>query len=115
MLLCEDEKNMHSETNKSPKTFAYDVSASASRTSPNFPSAASAIPPMLIRFSVAKVLLRPARETKGRGAMKPTTRTRRYRFGRISHAAMSLGLPLVRAQKRRSERARGIERNVAIR
>jgi hypothetical protein len=47
--------------------------------------------------------------------MKPTTRTRRYMFGRISHAAMSVGLPLVRAQKRRRERARGTERKVAMR
>src|SRR5690242_5069007 len=70
VLLCEEEKNMHSETNRSPSTFAYDVNASASRMSPNFPSAASAIPPMLIRFKVLNVLLRPARETKGRGAMK---------------------------------------------
>jgi hypothetical protein len=115
VLLCEEEKNMHSETNRSPSTLAYEVSASASRMSPNLPSAASAMPPMLMRFSVARVLLRPARETKGRGAMKPTTRTRRYMFGRISHAAMSVGLPLVRAQKRRRERARGTERKVAMR
>ena len=77
VLLCPEEKNMHSETNKSPSTLAYDVSASASRMSPNFPSAASAMPPMDIRFNVASVLLRPARETKGSGAIKPNTRTRR--------------------------------------
>ncbi len=115
VLLFEDEKNIHSETNRSPRTLAYDVNASASRISPNLPSAASAIPPMLMRFNVPSVLLRPARETKGRGTMKPTTRTRRYRFGRISHAAMSVGLPLVRLQNRRSERARGMDRKAAIR
>jgi|TARA_R110002003_G_scaffold13_5_gene888 hypothetical protein len=70
---------------------------------------------MLMRFSVASVRLRPLRLTNGMGAMKPTTRTRRYRFGRISHPAMSLGEPLVRDQKRRSESASGIERKVAIR
>lgn len=106
---------MHSETNRSPRTFAYDVSASASSMSPNFPSAASAMPPTLMRLSVANVLLRPARETKGRGAMKPTTRVSKYRFGRISHAAISVGLPLVRVQNRRRDRASGIERKAAIR
>lgn len=83
--------------------------------SPNLPSAASAMPPILMRFRVERVRLRPARETKGSGAMKPITRTRRYRFGRISHAAISVGLPLVSVQNRRRERARGMERKVAMR
>ena len=48
------ETSMQPETNKSPKTLAYDVSTSASRMSPNLPSCASAIPPMLTRFRVER-------------------------------------------------------------
>lgn len=54
-----EERNMHSETNRSPSTFAYEVRASASRISPNLPSCASAIPPMLIRFRVVRNRWRP--------------------------------------------------------
>jgi hypothetical protein len=49
------------------------------------------------------------------GTKNPSTRARRYRFGRISQAAMSEGLPLVRDQKRRRERTSGIVRAVATR
>jgi hypothetical protein len=70
---------------------------------------------MLMRRSVASVRLRPLRETKGSGAMKPITSTRRYRLGRICQPAMSWGDPEVRAQKRRRESARGMERKVAMR
>jgi hypothetical protein len=55
------------------------------------------------------------RLTNGIGTKNPTTRTRRYRLGRISQAAISEGLPLVRDQKRRRERASGIDRAVATR
>jgi hypothetical protein len=47
--------------------------------------------------------------------MKPITRTRRYRFGRISQPAMAVGLPWVRVQKRRRDSPRGMERKVAMR
>jgi hypothetical protein len=47
--------------------------------------------------------------------MKPTTRARRYRFGSISQAAMSFGLPLVSVQKRKRENTRGMVRKVAMR
>ena len=46
------EKNMQAETKRSPKTLAYDVKTSARSMSPNLPSAASAILPMLTRFNV---------------------------------------------------------------
>jgi hypothetical protein len=70
---------------------------------------------MLIRFKIASVLERPLRLTNGKGTMKPTTRARRYRFGSISQAAMSFGLPLVSVQKRKRENTRGMVRKVAMR
>ena len=46
--------SMQPDTKRSPKTLEYDVSTSAKRISPNLPSCASAIPPMLIRFKVER-------------------------------------------------------------
>lgn len=48
------ETSMQPDTNRSPKTLAYDVSTSANSISPNLPSCVSAIPPMLIRFRVER-------------------------------------------------------------
>lgn len=47
-----EEKNIQTAMKRSPRTLAYDVKTSARRMSPNFPSAASAILPMLTRFRV---------------------------------------------------------------
>jgi hypothetical protein len=47
--------------------------------------------------------------------MKPATRSRRYKFGRISQRWMRAGLPWVRAQKKVRERNKGAEKRVAMR
>ena len=49
---CLLDRNIHPDTKRSPRTLAYDVRTSASIMSPNLPSCASAILPMLIRFKV---------------------------------------------------------------
>lgn len=72
-----DEKNMHSDTNKSPSTFAYDVKTSASKMSPNFPSCASAIPPILTRFKVWMNRERPTGEKRLIGTRKSTAKRKR--------------------------------------
>lgn len=77
VLECFLEMNMHSATNKSPMTFAYDVNASAINISPNFPSCASAKPPMLILFSVATKRDRPLSESLGIGRRNARTRMSR--------------------------------------
>ena len=58
------ERNMQPETNKSPRTLAYEVNTSASKISPNFPSCVSAIPPILTRRRVAKNRYLPALDSR---------------------------------------------------
>ena len=77
VLLIPDEKNMHKETNRSPNTLAYEVNTSARRISPNFPSWASAIPPIETRLSVWMNRVRPVGENRWRGSVKSTARRRR--------------------------------------
>jgi len=52
VLLTPHEKNIHKDTNRSPKTLEYEVSTSARRISPNLPSWASAMPPIETRLRV---------------------------------------------------------------
>ena len=100
-------KNMHAETNRSPRTLEYDVNTSARSISPNFPSFASAIPPILTRFKVLRNQYRPVRERRCRGTMKKTTRRNRYDWGRISQARTRDGLPWVVIQKKTTEMING--------
>lgn len=65
-----DEKNIQIETNRSPRTLAYDVSTSANRISPNFPSCASAIPPTLTLLRVWTKRDRPTAENRLIGRMR---------------------------------------------
>ena len=74
---CLLDKSMHSDTKRSPSTLAYDVRTSASKMSPNLPSCASAIPPILTLFKVVRKRYRPAFERRCRGKMKKTARENR--------------------------------------
>lgn len=69
--------NIHAETKRSPRTFAYDVKTSARSMSPNFPSCASAIRPMLTRLRVERNQYRPVRDSCWNGTIKRTTRRNR--------------------------------------
>ena len=71
------EKNMQPDTKRSPRIFAYDVKTSASSMSPNFPSCASAIPPILMRFRVDKKRDRPVCDMRGKGVMKKIAKRKR--------------------------------------
>jgi hypothetical protein len=70
---------------------------------------------MLMRRSVARKRWRPDPDRKEKGRQKHITRTRRYRFGRISQLRTDAALPLVMVQNRRSEKARGMVRMMARR
>ncbi len=100
-------KNMHADTNRSPRTLEYEVNTSARRMSPNLPSCASAIPPILTRFKVLRNQYRPVRERRCKGTMKKMTRTNRYDWGSISQARTREGLPWVIIQKKRMETIKG--------
>lgn len=69
--------NMHAEMNRSPRTLAYEVRTSARSMSPNFPSCASAIRPILTRLRVERNQYRPVRESRWYGIMKRRTRRKR--------------------------------------
>jgi hypothetical protein len=77
-----DEKNMHRETKRSAIIFAYEVSTSARRISPNFPEFEGARPPMEIRRRVVRNRVRPAEEKRRRGRTKIATRRQRKEMGR---------------------------------
>ena len=77
-------KSMQVDMNKSPSTFEYEIKASASSTSPNLPSVVSAMPPTLIRISVASNLRRPREEILLNGSAVQAKSPTRYDWGRIS-------------------------------
>lgn len=72
-----NDTNMHAEMNRSPSTLAYDVKTSARSMSPNLPSWASAICPMLTRLRVERNQYRPVRESRWSGIMKRKMRRKR--------------------------------------
>jgi hypothetical protein len=70
---------------------------------------------MDILFNVCTVLDLPECDRNGIGTTKPTTRTRRYRFGSNCQLWTALGSPLVTLQNRTRDRTRGMLRKVAMR
>jgi hypothetical protein len=109
------DRSMHNDTKRSPNTLAYEVKASASNMSPNFPSCASAIPPTLMRFSVLRNLYRPVFDTCCSGSTNSMASSIKYDCGRICHAFTAAGCCCVIAQKRRRDMASGIEIKLASR
>lgn len=83
--------------------------------SPNFPSDASAMPPMLILLIVVRKRDRPEPERMWNGRKKHTTSIKRYMFGKTSQLLTATGFARVTSQKRSNMMPRGMDRKVARR